>query len=109
MLRLFDSSVGSASYVLQKFLLQDPRFSDARRSVSFDRITVNAGEVQGLLYLQAALQQRLSRVRDQVFRLSVAHFTGKQIGFRVASRSRVVTSEDSSGNRRRLGRRITAR
>jgi hypothetical protein len=39
-----------------KFLLQDARFSDSRRAVSFDRLTEDAGKVQGLLFLQAAPQ-----------------------------------------------------
>jgi hypothetical protein len=44
------------SYAVHKFLLEDVRFSDARREVSFDRITEDAGRVQGLLFLQAAPQ-----------------------------------------------------
>jgi hypothetical protein len=42
------------SDVTHKFLLQDSRFSDSRRAVSFDRLTEDAGKVQGLLFLQAA-------------------------------------------------------
>jgi hypothetical protein len=49
-------SDGGVSYVTHKFLLQDPRFSDSRRAVSFDRLTEDAGKVQGLLFLQAAPQ-----------------------------------------------------
>jgi len=45
---------GGVYYVTHKFLLQDVRFSDSRRHVSFDRVTEDAGKVQGLLFLQAA-------------------------------------------------------
>jgi hypothetical protein len=44
------------SYLTHKFFLQDTRFSDSRREVSFDRLTEDAGRVQGLLFLRAALQ-----------------------------------------------------
>jgi hypothetical protein len=47
---------GGVSYVTHKFSLQDARFSDSRREVSFDRLTEDAGKVQGLLFLQAAPQ-----------------------------------------------------
>lgn len=47
---------GGVSYVTHKFFLQDTRFSDSRREVSFDRVTEDAGKVQGLLFLQAAPQ-----------------------------------------------------
>jgi hypothetical protein len=47
---------GGVFYVTHKFLLQDARFSDSRREVSFDRLTEDAGKVQGLLFLQAAPQ-----------------------------------------------------
>jgi hypothetical protein len=47
---------GGVAYVTHKFLLQDARFSDSRREVSFDRLTEDAGKVQGLLFLQAAPQ-----------------------------------------------------
>jgi len=47
---------GGVFYVTHKFLLQDSRFSDSRRAVSFDRLTEDAGKVQGLLFLQAAPQ-----------------------------------------------------
>jgi len=43
-------------YAVHKFLLEDVRFSDARREVSFDRVSEDAGRVQGLLFLQAAPQ-----------------------------------------------------
>jgi hypothetical protein len=45
---------GGVTYFTHKFLLQDARFSDARWEVSFDRVTEDAGKVQGLLFLQAA-------------------------------------------------------
>jgi hypothetical protein len=47
---------GGVSYVTHKFFLQDTRFSDSRREVSFDRVTEDAGKVQGLAFLQAAPQ-----------------------------------------------------
>lgn len=47
---------GGVFYVTHKFLLQDAGFSDSRRVVSFDRLTEDAGKVQGLLFLQAAPQ-----------------------------------------------------
>ena len=49
-----DSSGGGVVYALHKFLLQDARFSDSRRKVSFDRLTDDLSKVQGLLFLQAA-------------------------------------------------------
>ena len=51
-----DNSSGAIAYAVHKFLLQDARFSDARREVAFDRVTEDAGKVQGLLFLQAAPQ-----------------------------------------------------
>jgi hypothetical protein len=50
-----DESSG-VSYTLHKFLLEDVRFSDARREVSFDRLKEDVGLVQGLLFVQAAPQ-----------------------------------------------------
>jgi hypothetical protein len=47
---------GGIRYMIHKFLLQDARFSDSRRGVYFDRVTEDAGNVQGLLFLQAAPQ-----------------------------------------------------
>lgn len=47
---------GGVSYVTHKFFLRDTRFSDSRREVFFDRVTEDAGKVQGLLFLQAAPQ-----------------------------------------------------
>src|SRR5579864_2139205 len=46
-----DGSSGEITYVTHKFLLQDARFSDSRREVSFDRVTEDAGKVQGLLFV----------------------------------------------------------
>jgi hypothetical protein len=46
-------SHGAIVYFLHKFALQDSRFPDSRREVSFDRVTEDAGKVQGLLFLQA--------------------------------------------------------
>jgi hypothetical protein len=51
-----DSSDSSIAYAVHKFLLQDVRFTDSRRAVSFDRLTEDAGKVQGLLFVQAAEQ-----------------------------------------------------
>jgi hypothetical protein len=51
-----DYSTGSDMYAIHKFLLQDARFSDSRRALSFDRLTDDAGKVEGLLFLQAAPQ-----------------------------------------------------
>jgi hypothetical protein len=51
-----DYSTGSDMNAIHKFLLQDVRFSDSRRGISFDRVTDDAGKVQGLLFLQAAPQ-----------------------------------------------------
>lgn len=48
-----DSSVMNA---VHKILLLDPRFSDERRTVSFDRLTDDWGKVQGLLMLTASPQ-----------------------------------------------------
>jgi hypothetical protein len=45
---------GGIAYAVHKFLLEDVRFSDARREISFDRVTEDAGRVEGLLFLQAA-------------------------------------------------------
>jgi hypothetical protein len=49
-------SDGVIVYFLHKFLLLDSRFSDSRREVSFDRVTEDAGKVQGLLFLEAVPQ-----------------------------------------------------
>ncbi len=47
---------GTQSETILKFLLLDPRYSDARRNVSFDRQTDDWGKVQGLLILRTAPQ-----------------------------------------------------
>ena len=49
-----DYSTNQIAYAVHKFLLQDVRFSDARRSISFDRLTEDPSKVQGLLFLQSA-------------------------------------------------------
>jgi hypothetical protein len=49
-----DNSDGSFADTVHKFLLQDVRFSDSHRALSFDRLTEDASKVQGLLFLQAA-------------------------------------------------------
>ena len=49
-----DYSTNQISYAVHKFLLQDVRFSDGRRQVSFDRLTEDPTKVQGLLFLQSA-------------------------------------------------------
>ena len=47
-------STNSVSYAVHKFLLQDVRYSDSRRSTTFDRLKDDASRVQGLLFLQVA-------------------------------------------------------
>lgn len=42
--------------VIHKFLLWDTRYSDSRREVVFNRDTDDVSKIQGLLFLQAALQ-----------------------------------------------------
>ena len=49
-----DYSTNETAYTVHKFLLQDVRFSDSRRAVSFDRLTEDISKVQGLLFVQAA-------------------------------------------------------
>ncbi len=48
-----DYSTNQTTYAVHKFLLQDVRFSDSRRSVTFDRLTEDVSKVQGLLFVQA--------------------------------------------------------
>ena len=48
-----DYSTNATAYAVHKFLLQDVRFSDSRRAVTFDRLTEDASKVQGLLFVQA--------------------------------------------------------
>lgn len=43
----------SEGTTIHKLLLWDPRFSDARRSVAFDRTTDDWSKVQGVLFLKA--------------------------------------------------------
>ncbi len=47
---------GGTTYLIHKFSLQDPRYSDSRRHRSFDRVTDNTSKIQGILFIQAALQ-----------------------------------------------------
>jgi hypothetical protein len=49
-----DYSTNQIAYAVHKFLLQDVSFSDARRTVSFDRLTEDPSKVQGFLFLQSA-------------------------------------------------------
>lgn len=54
--RTIDYSTGGKMDAVRKFLLIDPRFSDERRQLSFDRRTVDWRTVQGLLILDAHRQ-----------------------------------------------------
>lgn len=47
---------GRRQYAVKKLLLMDPRFSDQRRDVEFNRATDDWGKVQGLLTLAVARQ-----------------------------------------------------
>jgi hypothetical protein len=47
---------GLEENVIRKFLLWDTRYSDSRREVVFDRSTTDAGQIQGLLFLDSKLQ-----------------------------------------------------
>jgi hypothetical protein len=49
-----DYSSNETAYAVHKFLLQDVRFSDSRRAVTFDRLTEDASKAQGLLFVQAS-------------------------------------------------------
>ena len=49
-----DYSSNETAYAVHKFLLQDVRFSDSRRAVTFDRLTEDASKVQGLLFVEAS-------------------------------------------------------
>jgi hypothetical protein len=51
-----DYSTGSDMKAIHKILLQDERFSDSRREVSFDRLSDDWARVQGLLSVAVALQ-----------------------------------------------------
>jgi hypothetical protein len=50
-----DLSSGVREYAVRKLLLLDPRFSDQRREVVFDRETDDWGKVQGLLTVAFAI------------------------------------------------------
>jgi hypothetical protein len=50
-----DPNSGATMYAIRKLLLLDPRFSDERRQVSFNRETDDLGKVQGMLLLTVAL------------------------------------------------------
>jgi hypothetical protein len=52
----FDYDTRTDYKAIHKILLQDVRFSDARRAVSFDRLKDDLTKVQGFLSLQAAPQ-----------------------------------------------------
>jgi hypothetical protein len=47
-----DSLNGITAVVIHKFLLWDTRYSDARRTIVFDRETEDPEKVEGLLFLQ---------------------------------------------------------
>jgi len=54
---IYDDAVysdGSEIYVIRKFLLLDPRYSDSRRDGIFDRNTEDLNKVQGFLFLDAS-------------------------------------------------------
>src|ERR1700678_163560 len=51
-----DNANGETSFAIHKFLLQDVRYSDSRREISFDRLTDDMSKVQGFLFVQAARQ-----------------------------------------------------
>ncbi len=51
-----DYSTNSVAYAVHKFLLQDVRYSDSRRALTFDRLIDDASTVQGLLFFQVAAQ-----------------------------------------------------
>jgi hypothetical protein len=44
----------SYAFLIHKLLLEDVRYSDSRRAVTFDRLTDGATKVQGILFLQTA-------------------------------------------------------
>jgi hypothetical protein len=47
---------GGVTDTTHKFLLQDVRYSDSRRQVTFDRLTEDASKVQGILFLESKEQ-----------------------------------------------------
>jgi hypothetical protein len=60
--KTLDYSSGATMDAIHKVLLVDTRFSDKRREVSFDRLTDNWGNVQGLLMRRAAPQYSRERL-----------------------------------------------
>jgi hypothetical protein len=60
--KILDYPSGATMDAIHKVLLVDTRFSDKRREVSFDRLTDNWGNVQGLLMLRAAPQYSRERL-----------------------------------------------
>jgi hypothetical protein len=56
---IYDDAVysdGSEIYVIRKFLLLDPRFSDSRRNVVFNRDADDLNNVKGMLFLTVSAQ-----------------------------------------------------
>jgi len=51
-----DNDYAELAYTTHKFLLRDVRYSDSRREVVFDRVTEDASQVQGLLFLEWKMQ-----------------------------------------------------
>ncbi len=54
--KTLDPTSNAVSYAIHKILLQDVRYSDSRRAVSFDRLNDDISKVQGLLFLQVTAQ-----------------------------------------------------
>jgi len=54
--RTLDPTANTISYAIHKFLLEDLRYSDSRRTVTFDRLSDDVNKVQGLLFLQVEKQ-----------------------------------------------------
>ncbi|HEY1657734.1 MAG TPA: hypothetical protein VGG14_05270 [Candidatus Sulfotelmatobacter sp.] len=54
--RTLDPTINTFTYTIHKLLLQDVRYSDSHRAVTFDRLTDDVNKVQGLLFLQVAQQ-----------------------------------------------------
>ncbi len=64
---------GNLTYVIHKFSMQDARYSDLRRNVTFDRLKQDPSKIQGLLFVQAALSNPLhSRLAQLAARISNA-------------------------------------
>jgi hypothetical protein len=49
-----DRNTNAFSYAIHKILLEDVRYSDSRRAVTFDRLTDDVNKVHGLLFLRVA-------------------------------------------------------